>query len=581
MLLGCLMCNVLLAWATCYNNHTFPKLLSSPPPKNPNKWTHSVIFEPQPQIQLTCLSYKITSFLDFQPFINGFQSVKNYLDNLWTDIQDPYHFQYLFVPIAHMQIDPTVNDSHIERFLKSHMCIQCPYECQAKLKFEKFKWEIHYIMKIFHATYRKFLTAIDHIDYHPSQIQSNITRTKRSVTYEIYGHYHSPTKTLTPSEESFLTAFMEALYKINPSLHKNLSHMKRVGIFTWILGWGIFSNARNIAKIKDNIHALQKQNQLQDKQIKQLANYLNLTMHQVDRHSEMLYELDTKMTIMNKTIQQIMWNVDAMQYETNLLHFFQNKLYRVYTSLYALQLDTESLFEYMRALASQELNPMIIPPDILKNILHKIETDIKSHARLKLCEDLETNIWSYYGTIKLTPIVLEDYLMLILTVPLIDQSLHMNLYKVYNLPMLHLILHVHVQYEIESSYLATIMDGMFITLPTALDVKLCLMTNGHLCMFKQVLYPVEQTNWCIYALFINDEKQIERNCILRTINRTTNLAYSLDGYLWAISALATEKLQIRCVMETRVITIKPPLQIVDIGNGCKAYSASIYMLSQN
>ena len=231
----------------------------------------------------------------------------------------------------------------------------------------------------------------------------------------------------------------------------------------------------------------------------------------------------------------------------------------------------------MRALASQELNPMIIPPDILKNILHKIETDIKSHARLKLCEDPETNIWSYYGTIKLTPIVLEDYLMLILTVPLVDQSLHMNLYKVYNLPMLHPVLHVHAQYEIENTYLATVMDGMFITLPTALDVRLCLMTNGHLCMFKQALYPVEQMNWCIYALFINDEKQIERNCILRTINRTTNLAYNLDGYLWAISAIATERLQIRCVMEMNVITIKPLLQIVDIGNGCEAYSASIYI----
>ena len=153
----------------------------------------------------------------------------------------------------------------------------------------------------------------------------------------------------------------------------------------------------------------------------------------------------------------------------------------------------------------------------------------------------------------------------------------MNLYKVYNLPMLHPTLHVHAQYEIENTYLATIMDGMFITLPTALDVKLCLMMNGHLCMFKQALYPVEHTNWCIYALFINDEKQIERNCILKTINQATNLAYSLDGYLWAISALATEKLQIRCVMETQVITIKPPLQIVDIGNGCEAYSASIYI----
>ena len=133
------------------------------------------------------------------------------------------------------------------------------------MKFEKFKWEIHYVIKVFHAIYKKFLTAINHIDYHPSQVQSNITITKRSVTYDLYGHYHSPTKVLTPSEEKFLNAFMNALYKINLSLHNSLSHMKRVGVFTWILGWGVYSNARNIAKIKDNIHTLQKQNQLQDK----------------------------------------------------------------------------------------------------------------------------------------------------------------------------------------------------------------------------------------------------------------------------------------------------------------------------
>ena len=167
--------------------------------------------------------------------------------------------------------------------------------------------------------------------------------------------------------------------------------------------------------------------------------------------------------------------------------------------------------------------------------------------------------------------------MLILTVPLVDQSLHMNLYKVHNLPMLHPTLHVHAQYEIEGSYLATVMDGMFITLPTALDVRLCLMTSGHLCLSHQVLYPVECMSWCIYALFINDKEQIEKNSLLKTINGTTNSAYSLDGYLWAISALASEKLQIRCVMETHVITIKPPLQIVDIGNGCEAYSTSIYI----
>ena len=153
----------------------------------------------------------------------------------------------------------------------------------------------------------------------------------------------------------------------------------------------------------------------------------------------------------------------------------------------------------------------------------------------------------------------------------------MNLYKVHNLPMLHPTLQMHVQYEIEGPYLATLMDSMYITLPTDIDVRLCLMTKGHLCMFNQALYPVDNTNWCIYALFINDINKIKKNCILKPLNRTTNLAYSLDGYLWAISALASEKLQIRCVMETHVITIHPPLQIVDIGDGCEAYSPSIYI----
>ena len=261
-----------------------------------------------------------------------------------------------------------------------------------------YKLEIQYISKVFHAIYRKFLTAIDHIDYHPSQIQ-NTTRVKRSEEYDLQGYYHSHTRTLTSSEEIFLDKFLMALHKINPSLHKNLSQMKRVGILTWILGWGVYSNAQSISKIKNNLHTLQKQNQLQDKQIKHLAKYLNLTMYQVSRHSEMLYEMDTKMFIMNKTIQDIMWSIAFLQYESDILHYFQARILRVHLSLYALRGDVDSLYEYMRALASQELNPMIIPPDIRKKVLHRIMEDIKSNARLRLCEDPETNTWSYYGTV--------------------------------------------------------------------------------------------------------------------------------------------------------------------------------------
>ena len=67
MLLGYFACNVLIAWAMLQQPY-ISKTLLSPPPQNPNNWVHSVIFKPQPKIQLTCSSYKVTSFLDFQPF---------------------------------------------------------------------------------------------------------------------------------------------------------------------------------------------------------------------------------------------------------------------------------------------------------------------------------------------------------------------------------------------------------------------------------------------------------------------------------------------------------------------------------
>ena len=47
--------------------------------------------------------------------------------------------------------------------------------------------------------------------------------------------------------------------------------------------------------------------------------------------------------------------------------------------------------------------------------------------------------------------------------------------------------------------------------------------------------------------------------------------------MWAVSFAAAEKLQIRCVQDTSVVTIKPPLWIIDIGNGCEAFSLNIYI----
>ena len=175
---------------------------------------------------MTQSSYKVTSFLDFQPFLRGFQSVNEYLKDFTRDINSSTYFQRIVSPFSNFQITPLSNETVIWKFLNSPAYKFNPYGCKSKMKLGQYQLDMQYVIKVFHAIYKKFLTAIDHIDYHPSQIQ-NKTRVKRSEIYSLYGHYCAQTRTLTPSEEDFLDEFLKALYKISPSLHKSLnSHEK-------------------------------------------------------------------------------------------------------------------------------------------------------------------------------------------------------------------------------------------------------------------------------------------------------------------------------------------------------------------
>ena len=83
---------------------------------------------------------------------------------------------------------------------------------------------------------------------------------------------------------------------------------------------------------------------------------------------------------------------------------------------------------------------------------------MKRNPRLSLPENPNVNIWNYYTTTKMTPIMMQDFLLVILTIPPIDQRLEMDLYKVYNLPALHPELKLQFKYELEGEYLAISKD---------------------------------------------------------------------------------------------------------------------------
>ena len=182
---------------------------------------------------------------------------------------------------------------------------------------------------------------------------------------------------------------------------------------------------------------------------------------------------------------------------------------------------------------------------------------------------------------EITPIVMDDFLLIILTIPLTDQSLEMDLYKIYNLPALHPELKVEFTYELEEEYLAITKNKLYAALPTAREIRICKGTRGYLCLMNQALYPIEKIEWCTYALFTHDEEKKREYCSINTHRRDANKAQSLEGYLWAVTAFEKGKMQIRCLTDTHVIYIKPPLTIVYMGVVKHTATTSLYLPNQN
>ena len=60
------------------------------------------------------------------------------------------------------------------------------------------------------------------------------------------------------------------------------------------------------------------------------------------------------------------------RYENNLTDNMQMHINRIYTIIYALKEDIDTLCEYMRVLSTQQLNPLIMPPDILQQVLDQM-----------------------------------------------------------------------------------------------------------------------------------------------------------------------------------------------------------------
>ena len=300
-----------------------------------------------------------------------------------------------------------------------------------------------------------------------------------------------------------------------------------------------------------------------------LSKFLKIVDTRVRIHTKMLNNLNVALT---KLQYKMMGTIYLSQYKSFTTYVLRDAGYamtRLLSGLTAATQNIESVYAYLRKMNSHHLDPTIMPVSQLRELLKYVQQEIEGSPRLALPLELNNHdIQGYYNIIRVTALMTDDVLFIVMTIPLKDTSLQMNVYKVHNLPLIHPKLNISVTYELEGKYLAIGHEGHYVSLPEEGELTMCLLTGGGLCKMNQALFPSDKVDWCIWALFIKNEQMVKKVC-------TYNIQKSLGGYLWAISSVAVEKIQVRCLKETYIVEIRAVLQIIYIGDGCEGYSPSL------
>ena len=521
--------------------------------------------------------------MDFKPYKQTFKQFGQYMEKFLADLRDPHYVSTLYKAGTNEKDPLTKEEVEAKTFFTDDTCTQLTYKCRIQNQFIQLKREAVKINQIYQETYRKFLRAIDHMEFHPTLGRTKTESTNRlrrrpndKDQTEQTSQYTNQREGLTKED---ILMLKQADELIKTKFLNKITEKKRnkwFGLAGWIMGWGIgyFTSFR---AIKDNIRTLQLQNKLQQDQILELSHYLNITYAHVSTNRYAITNLQVELAQVNQSLMATMQTVKFLRFTVTVITDIRIILAKLTLGVMGLQQNVKAIYEYLRVLSSKQVNPLLIPPDALRGVLAHIKDDMKRNPRLQLPEDPNVNIWNYYPIMKITPIVMDDFLLIILAIPLTDQSLEMNLYKVYNLPALHPKLKVEFTYELEGEYLAITKNKLYAALPTAREIRICKGTGGYLCLMNQALYPIDKLDWCIYALFTNNKKKKREYCSINTHKRDANKVQSLEGYLWAITAFEPGKMQIRCLTDTHIIDIKPPLTIIYVGNGCEAYSNNLFI----
>ena len=379
---------------------------------------YPVIFEPLQNVQTSRSTYKVTSFIDFTPYLEYFQHFERYLEAFKSSTSnfenDPVlqefreqtmramrnikgeacrHYpacysQSLLYKLRSIEIQATAHRRERECCMAWHM-----HACLVLRQFEYILNVTDYVNENYLRVKAKFLRAIDYVEDinvgKPTPMSSSSRHKRDSGT---------PFDTrMTLEETKYLAKLLTELAAWDPTQNVTRREKRFVPLFA-SLGAAIGSivNAGQIKKIKKNIAILQEATLLQDQQIRELARYADLTAARIRSHDTQIYRLQYKLLVVEDGIKEMIDVSNFQVYTSHHVSIAQTILSRLQTETVSIENNIDKIFEYLRIMSSHKATSAVIPPVALRRLLVKIENRMCTNPRLKLPYDPRAGgIWKY------------------------------------------------------------------------------------------------------------------------------------------------------------------------------------------
>ena len=167
----------------------------------------------------------------------------------------------------------------------------------------------------------------------------------------------------------------------------------------------------------------------------ELARYADLTAARVRLHDTQINRLQYGLLIVEDGIREMIDVTNFQVYTSYQVTITQTILSRLQTGSVSIENNIDKSFEYLRIMSNHKATSAVIPPVALRRLLLRIEDHMWANPRLRYPYDPRAGgIWKYYSVIKVTPIVMDKMLVILMTIPVLDKTLELNIYQVHNLP---------------------------------------------------------------------------------------------------------------------------------------------------